>query len=95
MTSIVWLLRNSFPFVDDRLARAFATTIELRESGIPVEPPDENAPAFTEDEHKQRQWTAFLENMAHHPGSLADVIAGVAGFIMPHANAAAKVGNSH
>jgi len=36
----------------------------------------------------------FLENVALHPGSLADVIAGVAGFIMPHAIAAAKIGRS-
>ena len=35
-----------------------------------------------------------LENVALHPGSLADVIAGIAGFIMPHAIAAAKIGRS-
>ena len=35
-----------------------------------------------------------LENVALHPGSLADVIAGITGFIMPHAIAAAKIGRS-
>jgi hypothetical protein len=29
--------------------------------------------------------------MSLHPGNLADVIAGIAGFIMPHAIAAAKI----
>lgn len=45
-------------------------------------------------EHKQRQWNVFLENVALHPGSAADVIAAVAGCIMPHAIAAAKIGRN-
>lgn len=56
--------------------------------------PDAFTPAFAEDEHKQRQWNAFFENVALHPGSLADVIAGGAGFVMPHAIAAATIGRS-
>ena len=90
----IWLLSQSFPFDDDRLARAIAATFERRETEIPTELPDALAPAFAGDEQKQRQWNAFLENVALHPGSLADVIAGVAGFIMPHAVAAAKIGAS-
>ena len=90
----IWLLSQSFPFDDDRLARAIAATFERRETEIPAELPDALTPAFVEDEHKQRQWNAFLENVALHPGSLADVIAGVAGFIMPHAIAAAKIGRN-
>jgi predicted nucleotidyltransferase component of viral defense system len=90
----IWLLSQSFPFDDDRLARAIAATFERRETEIPAELPDALTPAFAEDEHKQRQWNAFLENVALHPGSLADVIAGVAGFIMPHAIAAAKIGRN-
>jgi hypothetical protein len=90
----VWLLNQSFQFDDDRLARAIAATFERRETEIPIELPDALTSAFAEDERKQRQWNAFLENAALHPGSLADVIAGVAGFIMPHAVRAAKIGRS-
>jgi predicted nucleotidyltransferase component of viral defense system len=90
----VWLLNQSFQFDDDRLARAIAATFERRETEIPIELPDALTSAFAEDERKQRQWNAFLENAALHPGSLADVIAGVAGFIMPHAVRAAKIGRT-
>ena len=91
----VWLFGNSFPFADHHFARAIAEIIELREREIQAEPPDALTPAFTEDAHKQRQWNTFLENVALHPGGFANVIAGVAGFIMLHAIAAAKVGSSH
>ena len=90
----IWLLSQSFPFDDDRLARAIAATFERRETEIPTELPDALTPGFAEDEQKRRQWNAFLENVALRPGSLADVIASVAGFIMPHAIAAAKIGRN-
>ena len=90
----IWLLSQSFPFDDDRLARAIAATFERRETEIPVDLPDALTPAFAEDEQRQRQWNAFLENLALRPGSLPEVIEGVAGFIVPHAIAAAKIGRS-
>ena len=86
----IWLLSQSFPFDDDRLAPAIAATFERRETEIPAKLPDALTPAFAEDEQKQRQWNAFLENVALRPGSLADVIASIARFIMPHAVAAVK-----
>ena len=90
----IWLLSQSFPFDDDRLARAILATFERRETEIPADLPDALTPAFAEDEQKQRQWKAFLENVALRPGSLADVITSVARFIMPHAIGAAKIGRS-
>ena len=87
----IWLLSQSFPFNDDRLARAIAATFERRETEIPADPPDALTPAFAENEQKQRQWNAFLENAALRPGSLVEVIDGVAGFIMPHAMSATKL----
>ena len=90
----IWLLSQSFPFDDDRLARAIAATFERRETEVPVNLPDALTPAFAEDEQKQRQWNAFLENVALRPGSLADVIASIAGFIMAHAIAGADIGRS-
>jgi predicted nucleotidyltransferase component of viral defense system len=56
----VWLLSQSFPFDDDRLARAIAATSERRGTAIPVELPDALGQGFAEDEQKQRQWSAFL-----------------------------------
>jgi predicted nucleotidyltransferase component of viral defense system len=88
----IWLIGQSFPFEDDRLARAIAATFERRETEIPTDRPDAFTPAFAEDEQKQRQWDAFLENVALRPGSLREVIEGIAGFIMPHAIAAASIG---
>lgn len=87
----IWLLSQSFQFDEDRLARAIAATFERRGTEIPTGPPDALSSAFAADEHKQRQWNAFLENVTLHPGSLADVIAGVAGFIMPHVIAARRI----
>lgn len=90
----VWLLSQSFPFNDDRLARAIAATFERRETEIPAELPDALTPAFAEDEQKQRQWNAFLANVNLHPGDLTNVIASVAGFIMPHAMSATKLNSN-
>mgnify|MGYP005855731233 CR=1 FL=1 len=90
----IWLLGQSFSFDDDRLARAIAATFERRETEIPVDLPDALTPAFAEDEQKRRQWNAFLDNVALRPGSLGDVTGIIAGFIMPHAIASAKIGRS-
>ena len=84
----IWLLSQSFRFDDDRLARAIAATFERRETAIPREIPDVLTPSFAADQQKQRQWSAFVENVGLQPGSLDDVIAAVARFIMPHAVAA-------
>lgn len=91
----IWLLSRSFPFDDDRLGRAIAATFERRETEISAELPDALTPAFANDAQKQRQWDAFLQNVALRPGSLAEVTEGIAGFIMPHAIAAAKIGKGH
>ncbi len=90
----IWLLSQSFTFDDDRLARAIAATFERRETEIPSELPDALTPVFAEDEQKKHQWNAFLQNAALDPGSLADVIEGVAGFIMPHALDATMISRS-
>lgn len=84
----IWLLSQSFRFDDDRLARAIAATFERRGTVIPREIPDVLTPSFAADQQKQRQWSAFVENVGLQPGSLDDVIAAVARFIMPHAVAA-------
>jgi predicted nucleotidyltransferase component of viral defense system len=88
----IWLLSRSFAFDDDRLARAIAATFTRRGTKIPVEPPDALSPAFAADEQKQRQWRAFVEQVATDPGGLANVIEDLAVFLMLHAFKATKLG---
>jgi len=88
----IWVLSRSRGFADDRLARAIAATFARRQTEIPLEPPDALTAAFAEDPVKLRQWTAFAIDIATQPGSLAEVIADVAAFLMPHAAEARKIG---
>ena len=88
----VWLLSQSFPFDDARLARAIAATFKRRGSAIPVKLPDALTSAFAEDTQKQLQWRAFVENVAVNPGTLDEVIATISTFLMGHAALAAKIG---
>jgi len=67
----IWILSRSFSFDDDRLARAIAATFARRETKIPESLPDALTPVFAADEQKQRQWRAFVEDVAHNPGDLA------------------------
>lgn len=87
----VWLLSQSFSFDDDRLARAIAATFARRETSIPTDLPDALTLAFADDDQKQRQWSAFLENAVLNPGSLVDVTATVGEFLMPHAVSAQRL----
>lgn len=81
----IWILSKSFDFTSDRLTRAIAATFARRETAIPVNLPDALTPAFARDEQKQRQWNAFVTNVSANPGSLEDVVANLAEFLMPHA----------
>ncbi|MCP1931083.1 hypothetical protein [Bradyrhizobium elkanii] len=72
-------------FAGDRLARAIAATFARRETAIPVDLPDALTPAFASDEQKQRQWNAFTKDVFANPGSLENVVASLAEFLMPHA----------
>jgi len=87
----IWLLSRSGQFDDNRLALAIAATFARRETEIPIEVPDGLTLAFAEDEQKQRQWTAFVREVALKPGSLVEVIETLREFLMPHARAAAKM----
>jgi len=87
----IWLLSRSFPFDDDRLARAIAATFARRGTEIPTGLPDALSSAFAADEQKQRQWRVFVEDVALDPGSLADVIENLRTFLMAHAVSARRV----
>jgi predicted nucleotidyltransferase component of viral defense system len=87
----IWILSRSFSFDDDRLARAIAATFARRRTAIPTEPPDALTPAFAADEQKQKQWRAFIEDVATDPGPLARVLEELAGFLMPRAKRAIEL----
>lgn len=78
----IWVLRRSFDFDDDRLPRAIAATFARRGTPIPQKLPDALTPAFASDREKQRQWSAFVAEVAKDPGTLADVINELADFLM-------------
>ncbi|NNU38581.1 nucleotidyl transferase AbiEii/AbiGii toxin family protein [Rhizobium sophorae] len=88
----IWILSRSFSFDGDRLPRAIAATFARRGTMIPRDLPDALTPAFAEDAQKQRQWRAFVGDVTHDPGDLANVIADIAEFLMPRAAAAASLG---
>jgi predicted nucleotidyltransferase component of viral defense system len=86
----IWILSRSFVFEDDRLPRAIAATFVRRGTPIPVELPDALSPVFAADAQKQQQWRAFIEDVAHNPGELTEVIGDLAAFLMPQASLAAN-----
>lgn len=84
----VWVLSRSRDFAGDDLARAIHATFERRRTEIPVDRPDCLTAAFATDAAKNQQWTSFVADVAVKPGSLAEVVQGLAAFLMPHARAA-------
>ncbi|UVK49997.1 nucleotidyl transferase AbiEii/AbiGii toxin family protein (plasmid) [Mesorhizobium sp. AR02] len=88
----IWILSRSFTFDDDRLPRAISATFARRGTAIPQDLPDALTPAFAEDAQKQRQWRAFVGDVAHDPGDLGNVTRDIAAFLMRHAVSAASLG---
>lgn len=84
----VWELSKHHRFDADRLQSAMAATFARRGTAIPTEPPDALTPAFTADPAKQAQWRAFLDDLGLPPVELGVVMADLAAFLMPHAQAA-------
>lgn len=79
----VWFLSKAQEIDRARLARAIAATFARRETEIPAERPDALTSAFAADPTKQSQWAVFVRDVAHDPGSLAEVIEHLAKFLMP------------
>ena len=88
----IWILSQSFEFERSRLAQAISSTFARRRTAIPKRTPDALSPAFVEDEHKQKQWKAFVQDVETAPGSLAEVVATLEEFLMSAAEAAIDVG---
>jgi predicted nucleotidyltransferase component of viral defense system len=86
----IWILAQTYDFNDDRLAQAIAATFARRKTDIPAERPDGLTSAFASDTTKQRQWTAFVGEVAVNPGPLTDVVENLATFLMCHAEKASE-----
>ncbi len=81
----VWILSRSYEFDDDRLPRAIAATFERRGTAIPLEAPVALTQAFALDSSKQRQWAAFVRDLAIGIPALETVVTDLAAFLMPNA----------
>ena len=84
----VWILSRSYAFDDDRLPRAIAATFERRGTAIPREAPLALTQAFAFDSGKQRQWAAFVRDLAIDIPALETVVTDLAEFLMPNAQRA-------
>jgi predicted nucleotidyltransferase component of viral defense system len=87
----VWILSRSYDFDEDRLSRAIAATFERRATAIPSEAPVALTPTFATDAGKQRQWAAFVRDLAIEIPVFETVVADLAGFLMPHARRARQL----
>jgi len=87
----IWLLSRTFEFKDDKLARAISATFARRKTDIPGELPDALTTGFADDRQKVQQWNSFIADVAHQPGTLADVVKELASFLMPHAAQAGQL----
>lgn len=84
----VWILSRSYAFDDDRLPQAIAATFERRGTAIPRKAPLALTQAFAFDSGKQRQWAAFVRDLAIEIPALETVVTDLAEFLMPNAQRA-------
>lgn len=84
----IWMLSRNYDFDGERLSRAIAATFERRGTAIPEEVPDALSPAFAADATKQRQWAAFVKDLATDAPSLETIVNDLADFLMPYAQQA-------
>jgi predicted nucleotidyltransferase component of viral defense system len=87
----IWALSRTFEFKDDKLARAIAATFARRKIDIPSELPDALSAGFANDAQKVQQWNSFIAEVAHQPGTLADVIKDLSSFLTLHAAQARRL----
>ena len=81
----LWYLSREFSFEGSTLADAIHATFDRRETTLPASQPQALADTFAGDDHKQRQWTAFLDRtqLEDHDPDLAAVIELLNRFLWP------------
>lgn len=80
----IWMLSRSYDFDAERLSRAIAATFARRGTAIPEEVPDALTAVFATDAPKQRQWAAFVRDLAVDVPALETIVIDLATFLMPH-----------
>lgn len=84
----IWMLSRSYGFDAERLSCAIAATFARRGTAIPEEVPDALTAAFSTDATKQRQWAAFVRDLAADLPALETIVIDLADFLMPYAQQA-------
>jgi len=84
----IWMLSRSYDFDAERLSRAIAATFARRGTAIPEQVPDALTAAFALDVTKQRQWAAFVRDLAGDVPALETIVIDLADFLMHHAKQA-------
>jgi len=87
----LWIIARQFSFDGAALAAAIQATFNRRQTGIPNTIPIGLSEEFVTDEHKIRQWKAFLERsqLEGSPIELSRVIDELRTFLMPAVNSLA------
>jgi predicted nucleotidyltransferase component of viral defense system len=89
----LWILLREFEFDGELLKMAIHATFNRRKTPIPSDVPEGLSDQFTEDRHKQSQWTAFLRRThARKPDDIVfkTVVEGIRVFLVPPMLAAGK-----
>jgi predicted nucleotidyltransferase component of viral defense system len=88
----LWVLAREFSFAGPLLRDAIAATFARRGTAIPLDPPVALTDAFSRDEAKRKQWTAFLNRsgLKDRGGELEGIVGELAEFLMPPTTAAAR-----
>ncbi|ADP71041.1 Domain of unknown function DUF1814 [Rhodomicrobium vannielii ATCC 17100] len=90
----IWQLSIAYDFHGESLPRAIAATFARRNTPVPSESPDALTAAFAEDLVKQQQWNSFLQDIDAPFVPLAEILAALNSFLMPHAEAARTIAAS-
>lgn len=84
----VWSLLRSYDVDLDKLATALTATFARRGTALPAATPDVLTSAFAEDGGKDRQWRAFVADLAAEGPMLSTIVADLAVGLMPVVEAA-------
>lgn len=90
----IWILSRNYAFDGERLSRAITATFQRRGTATPEDTPDALTPAFASDATTQRQWEAFVRDLAADVPSLEAIVKDLAAFLMPHAQQARRQGRA-
>lgn len=84
----LWMLSKHFDFKPPRLAKAISATFARRGTPVPEDIPEGLSQAFANNELKSAMWESLNRSFTVDPGSLAEVVDDLEGFLMQAANSA-------